>query len=150
MNNGDVIKGEIKRLLFEQKIAILSTCNEGFPYANIIAFICSDDLQEIIFVTPRPTKKFSNLLSNPQAAILVDNRSNRDIDFYNTIAVTAIGKTEFIETINKKETYYINYISKYPHLKDFIYATDSAIVRLRVERYIMVSNFQNISVLEIE
>lgn len=149
MKDNDVIKKEIKKLIFEQKIAILSTCNEGFPYANIIAFSCSDNLKEIIFVTPRATTKFSNLLSNPQAAILIDNRSNIDIDFYNTIAVTAIGKTDFIHTADDKEKYSSDYTLKYPNLKDFINSPDSAIVRLRVQRYIMVSNFQNVSVIEI-
>ncbi|MCX8031666.1 MAG: pyridoxamine 5'-phosphate oxidase family protein [Thermodesulfovibrionales bacterium] len=143
-------KEEIKDLFSEQRFAILSTCNNGAPYANIIAFICSDDLKEIIFVTPRLTKKFSNLVANPQASILVDNRSNTDADFYNTIAITVLGKTDIIEKAIDKEKYSSKYISKYPHLKNFIYAPDSAIVKLKVERYIIVSNFQNISVLDIE
>jgi hypothetical protein len=36
------------------------------------------------------------------------------------------------------------YLQKHPHLKEFLQAESTALVRIRVERYIMVRQFQDV------
>jgi nitroimidazol reductase NimA-like FMN-containing flavoprotein (pyridoxamine 5'-phosphate oxidase superfamily) len=52
---------------------VLSTQQQGQPYASLVAFVACDDLRHIYFVTPKTTRKFANLTANPSAAFIVNN-----------------------------------------------------------------------------
>ena len=103
MNDSIKIKKDLSDLFSSQKLAVLSTNNDGESYASLVAFITNDDIKEICFVTARNTRKFSNLMSNPQVALLIDSRSNQEADFDKAIAATAIGIAEEIEKLQKDQ-----------------------------------------------
>ena len=83
MIDREQLQSEIAGLLLSQKLAVLSTRTpEGLPYASLIAFAATDDLQKIVLATPKATRKFTNIQNNPAVALLIDNRSNREQDFH--------------------------------------------------------------------
>ena len=75
--------------------------------------------------------------------MLVDDRSNRDSDFRNTIAVTAIGKAEEVHGTEKDRLIKL-YLAKHPHLGEFVSSTDAALFRVKIHEYKVVSGFQNV------
>ena len=83
------VQAAIAELLLSQKLAVLATQSPaGSPYASLIAFAATPDLQKIVFATSRETRKFTNIKHNPEISLLVDNRSNRENDFHDARAVT--------------------------------------------------------------
>ena len=81
----------IHNLLSEQKLGALATHGQGEPWASLIAFAATDNLDSIYFATPKTKRKYSNLVSDPRCSLLIDNRENLASDFSNSIAVTATG-----------------------------------------------------------
>jgi general stress protein 26 len=71
----------IADLLTAQKLGILATLGQAYPYQNIVAFAASGDLKNILFATKRSTSKYRNLKSRKRVAIFIDDRSNRETDF---------------------------------------------------------------------
>jgi general stress protein 26 len=71
----------IADLLITQKLGILATLGQAYPYQNIVAFAAGGDLKNILFATRRSTGKYRNLKSRKRAAIFIDDRSNRETDF---------------------------------------------------------------------
>ncbi len=138
-----------RQLLFEQKLAVLSTCcKDGQPYANLIAFAVTDDLKTLIFVTKRETTKFENLSYNPKAAVLVENSKNTETDFENAVAVTLMGKVKELQK-SKHGNLLDIYKKKHKNLESFLKEEDCALLGIDIEKIIAVDNFQNVSEIKI-
>ncbi|MEJ2672284.1 MAG: pyridoxamine 5'-phosphate oxidase family protein [Deltaproteobacteria bacterium] len=133
----------IKNLLESQKLAVLATQNHGQPYSNLIALAATADAQYLIFATTRATRKFANLMADPRVAVLVDNRKNEVADFAEAAAFTALGKARELQGAERQRFLEI-YLAKHPNLKDFVAALDCALLRVRVDKYIVVSRFQEV------
>lgn len=133
----------VQGLLNSQRLAVLSTSMSGRPYSNLIAFAATDDLRDIFFATTRATRKFANLTAEPRVSLLVDNRSNQETDFGEASALTVLGTAEEVLGI-EQEKYQQLYLKKHPYLEDFVTAPTCALIRVKVEKYIMVTQFQEV------
>jgi nitroimidazol reductase NimA-like FMN-containing flavoprotein (pyridoxamine 5'-phosphate oxidase superfamily) len=142
------ITKQIKELFLTQNLAVLATQNKGNPYTNLVSFASSDNLKQIFFVTPQYTRKYMNLSADSRVSILVDNRSNKASDIGNAIAVTAIGDAEEIK-VNEKDEVLLIYLAKHPYMEDFAKSPTSALLRINVRKYIIVSRFQKVLELEV-
>jgi uncharacterized pyridoxamine 5'-phosphate oxidase family protein len=128
----------IQDLLQDQKFAVLSTYDSGQPYCNLVAFADIKKGRSIIFVTDRNTRKYRNLKKNEKVSLLIDNRTNRNTDFDEAIAVTLVGRAKEVlgeNTVSYKE-YYLN---KHPNLNDFFSKTEKAIFEVIIDDYIIAS-----------
>lgn len=137
----------IKDLLNNQRFGVIATQDKNEPYTNLVAFIHSDNLKQIILATPKNTKKYDNIIQNSRMSMLIDNRGNKPNDIKNAIVVTAIGSAN---EIKRNTRYFIQlYLKKHPYLSDFINSKDTAIIRLKVEKYLLVNRFQNVEIIQI-
>ena len=141
--NEEEIRALVSDLLRDQNLGVLSTDRSGHPYASLVGFVAGDDLRYIYFVTTRATRKYGALTSNHRVAMLIDNRANRFRDFRDAIAVTAIGEAEEIAKEENRPTVKA-YLEKHPHLSDFMAAPTSALVRIEVSTYYVVTRFQHV------
>ncbi|MBN2244289.1 MAG: pyridoxamine 5'-phosphate oxidase family protein [Candidatus Aminicenantes bacterium] len=133
----------IKDLLNSQKLAVLATLTEDQPYENLVAFVATEDLQHLIFATAQYTRKFANIKANPKVSLLIDNRSNVEVDFHMGVAVTALGEAEEI-SIPERQNILNFYLKKHPYLENFVTAPSCSFFRVRVCKYILVSDFQKV------
>ena len=133
----------IRKLLESQRLAVLSTQGKEQPYSNLVAFGVTPDLQKLIFATTRATRKYANLLKHPQVSMLIDNRTNETADFAEASAVTVLGRA--IEVQGDERSHHLNiYLAKHPYLGDFVTSPNCALFVVKVERYIMVTRFQEV------
>jgi nitroimidazol reductase NimA-like FMN-containing flavoprotein (pyridoxamine 5'-phosphate oxidase superfamily) len=143
------IKNQIQKLFITRKLAVLSTHHTGQPYASLIAFLGKEDLREIFFVTPRITRKFVNLSSDPRVAILINSSLNVESDFHEAVSVTALGTAKEINSDEKNEIL-IQYLTKHPYLEAFATSPTCAVVGVSIRTYVMVKNFQQVMELHID
>ena len=133
----------VQNLLNTQRLAVLSTQMSGRPYSNLIAFAASGDLKHIVFATPRASRKYANLMAEPRVSLLIDNRSNQEADFCQSSAVTVLGTAEEVLELDR-EKYLQFYLQKHPYLEEFVTAPTCAFIRVKVEKFIMVTRFQEV------
>ncbi|MGA9754203.1 MAG: pyridoxamine 5'-phosphate oxidase family protein [Desulfobaccales bacterium] len=137
------MKEIVQSLLTSQRLAVLSTQMSGRPYSNLIAFAATEDLKYIFFATSRATRKYANLTAEPWVSLLIDNRSNQEKDFDEASAVTVLGTAE--EALDSdREKYLQLYLKKHPYLEEFVTAPTCALIRVKVEKFIMVTRFQEV------
>jgi nitroimidazol reductase NimA-like FMN-containing flavoprotein (pyridoxamine 5'-phosphate oxidase superfamily) len=140
---GKLALGQIRALFESQALAVLSTQKNDQPYASLVAFATTADLENIIFLTPNTTRKYDHLVNNPKVAILINNSLNQAADIYNAVSVTATGIAKVIES-HEKNKLLDTYLKRHPHLKVFSASPTTALIRVSVDRYIMVNRFQNV------
>jgi len=138
----------VRNLFATQKLAVLATQNNGQPYASLVAFVGRDDLKEILFATPKTTRKFANLKADSRVAVLINSSENRPSDFHRAVSVTATGTAEEVP-VDERNHFLKGYLDRHPHLTDFIHAPSTACVRVTVNCYYMVQNFQKVIELHI-
>ena len=139
---------KIHELFLLQRLAVLSTRNAEQPYSNLICFVASDDLKHILFATTRSTRKYANLMREARVALLADNRSNDPADTFRALAVTALGVARELEG-DEAEQARRTYLARHPHLEEFVSSPSTAMLRLDVEKYILVRRFQDVTELRV-
>jgi len=143
------LKEFLKDLFSSQRLAVLATQSRRQPYGNLVAFMATEDLKHLLFATTRATRKYANISRNPRIAMVVDNRSNREVDFHQAAAVTATGLVKEVED-SERERFQRLYLSKHPYLKEFVSAPTCALLKVEVETYYVVNRFQNVMELHIK
>jgi nitroimidazol reductase NimA-like FMN-containing flavoprotein (pyridoxamine 5'-phosphate oxidase superfamily) len=144
---------KIREILLElftvQKLAVLGTHQSGQPYGSLVAFASTPDLKNLFFATTRATRKFANLQADSRVSMVFDNRSNRVADFRKAVAATALGRAREIKGQDRIK-FAKMYLTKHPHLKEFVTSPTCALVRIRVEVYYVVWRFQNVFELRVK
>jgi len=140
----------IKDLLESQYFGILSSIQkDGSPYCNIIGFAAADNLESIIFATPRKSRKYINMMGEPRVSLLIDNRTNHENDFLDATAVTILGEAREADKTLERNMVEI-YRKRHPQLGEFALSESSALMEVRVDTYCYVSRFQDVACLKIE
>jgi heme iron utilization protein len=133
----------LQELFAAQRSAVLATTENGQPYLSLMAFATTSDLQYLLVATYRATRKYRNIEADPRVALLVDNRTNQPTDAEQAMAVTALGAAKEVGAAEKDRFLQI-YLAKHPHLEKFVTSPECALIEVEVERYFVVSNFQEI------
>ena len=139
----------LQELFSSQRLAVLATQGTEHPYGSLIAFAATHDLKHILFATTRATRKYANLSALSRVAMVVDNRSNQDSDFHKAVAVTVMGTAEEVKD-TEREDFLRLYLSKHPHLEEFVMSPTCALLKVSVDRYYLVSRFQNVMELHVK
>jgi heme iron utilization protein len=133
----------LRDLFGSQRSAVLATAESGRPYLSLMAFAASDDLKYLVVVTPKASRKYRNLVTDPRVALLVDNRTNNPEDVKQAIAVTVMGVAE--ECSPAEAEYFLGlYRDRHPHLVEFANSLENVLIKVRVDRYYLVSRFQDV------
>lgn len=139
----------LRELFLSQRLAVLGSNKEGYPYLNLVAFAATEDLEHLFFCTTKPTRKYANLKADSRASMLIDSRSNDESDFHEAIAVSAIGTVRDLFA-EEQDEFYSAYLSKHPFLEGFVKSPSCAHLVFDVVSYYIVRTFQNVSELHIK
>ena len=133
----------LQEFLASQRSAVLATTENGQPYLSLMAFAATDDLQYLLVATYRATRKYRNIEADSRVALLVDNRTNQPSDTAQATAITALGRAKEA-AVGEKDRFLGIYLAKHPHLQEFVSSPDCALIKVEVEKYLLVSKFQEV------
>jgi len=136
MGDSSELQNIIRAILQTQNLAVLATCSSGQPYNNLVAFVSTNDLRQIIFVTNRYTRKYRSIVENDKVAMLIDDRKNQTTDFEDAHAVTAIGVAREITGDERKILSRI-YLAKHPSRMEFLNKPECVLVSIIATEYII-------------
>ena len=147
---GKDVREKVTALLAGQGLGVLATTDpDGHPYASLVAFAGNPDQKELYFVTPRATRKFSNLTHDSRVALLVNNSINQPTDFHKAVAATILGDARQLDDEGRSRGLTI-YLEKHPYLKQFALSPSCAVFAVTVTGVTMVQKFQSVSELNID
>jgi nitroimidazol reductase NimA-like FMN-containing flavoprotein (pyridoxamine 5'-phosphate oxidase superfamily) len=147
MTQEDLTRTRIEQLFDSQRLAVLATQHDGQPYTSLIGFWASPDLKQLFFATSRITRKYAYLSTDRRVSLLINNSCNQSSDFYEAVSVTVIGEATEADRTMRAEII-PHYLAKHPQLSDFIRSDSTALIHVKVNKYLVVHNFQNVWELE--
>ena len=134
--------------LENQNLAVLATHSSGQPYANLVGFLATKSLKEIVFATRCTTRKYMNIVKDSRVALVIDTRSNEKADFHKAMAVTITGKAQEVGGEEREKLAEL-YLEKFPHLIEFVSSSQCGLFKVIVSKYTLVREFQNVVELEV-
>jgi len=147
MKANAAIKAVVKELLETQKFGVLATRTGESPHLNLVALAAAPDMSRIFFATARATSKYANLRADGRAAVLVDNRSNRDADLEKAAALNVIGEAREVGD-DERESLLGLFLGKHPSLTDFARSPETAFFEIKVGKFILVREFGRVDAFE--
>jgi len=151
-----VTKGEISvsarlaALDKTQKHAVLATDAAGFPYTSLVSYACTPDMREILFITPRATRKYKNIAKNKQVSLLIDTRTNTARDYLGAESVTILGIAKPVRSSRKKAELAEIFIRKHPLLEDFVLSPETVLISVKIIKGTHVTRFQSVTIWDVK
>jgi len=137
------IRKRVEELLASEPFAVLATDSGTGPYTSLVAFWAPEDLTHIVFATLRKSRKFKYLNQRPQVALHIDDRPDDAADLAHAASVTAIGMASELTADGRWEAE-AKLLARHPSLTGFVAQSDCTIVRVDIDTYHVVSNFQDV------
>lgn len=141
-DDADVLKS-ITEVFEKQKVAVLATSGDDGPYQSLVAYAALPGLKEIVFATDRNTTKFRNMQKTHEVSLFIDNRTEKLNDFKNIIVVTAVGEAREVEGVFEDGPGR-EYMECHPLLGQKFLTESSALISIKVKKYIVVSKFSDV------
>jgi nitroimidazol reductase NimA-like FMN-containing flavoprotein (pyridoxamine 5'-phosphate oxidase superfamily) len=135
-------RARLETLLQRQGFGVLCTSAGGEPHASLVAVAPAMGLRELLFATPRDTRKFTQMTANPRAALLMDDRGEAS-GVSGTSAVTARGVVEEVP-VRSRHTALDIYLARHPQMESFARDETSVLMRLRVQAYRCVFGLRDV------
>jgi len=142
------LKAQLSGLFAEQYFAVLATRSGDLIHTTLVAYAAAEDLKTIFVCTPRATRKYTNIKQYPSVSLLVHNSSNMATDIRRAMAVTVSGHAREVPE-QRMQTALSIYLAKQPHMNAFAGSPNTAIIEVAVDRYDIVTHFQDVTILEV-
>ncbi len=143
-----VIPERLKAIDRGEYFAVLATSNKGRPYTSLVTYALTPDLKQLIFATPRNTRKYANLIHSENIAILIDNRSQKHKKLLETEAITIIGVARPVRRGKTWDEFAGIFLAKHPDLTEFINSPSTALIVVNINQCVHVGRFQTVSTLD--
>ena len=137
------VRERIVRVMNSQKIAVLGTSKNDEPYSCLVSFAVTEGLDKIVFATMRQRLKYRNIMVNPRVTLIVDDRDVYNSSFNETTSITIIGSAKDIKDVDR-DKYASLLLERHPSLTDFVNSPDCAIIRVAIDSYYIVSEFESV------
>lgn len=131
-----------------QPHAVLATESNGQPYTSLIAYALTPDAHGLIFITPRSTRKYRNIMKNRQVSLLLDTRTNTPEDYMTAESITVLGKAFPVRKGEKWNRLAKIFTRKHPYLKKIVSSPETALVLVEMSVCIHVTRFQSVTIWE--
>ncbi|WP_245809426.1 pyridoxamine 5'-phosphate oxidase family protein [Desulfamplus magnetovallimortis] len=141
-NRQKIALQNIQSLFSTQRLAVLATQYNGYPYTSLMAFASTSDLKNILLLTSMSTTKYDYLTACPNVSLLIHNSQNFSNHKGDDVAVTAIGTASTVSGLDKKKLL-ATFLDHHPSLTKFALEQTTALISVAITKYIMVSQFQN-------
>ena len=129
----------------DQLHAVLATESDGQPYTSMIAYALSPDKKGVIFITPKETQKYKNILKNNRVSLLIDTRSNTEKDYMSAESLTILGNAKRVRKGGKWSELAGVLTRKHPNLNEIIDSPETKLIFVQISRCIHVTRFQTVS-----
>jgi heme iron utilization protein len=147
VSKGDVsVPERLKSLDKTQLHAVLATEAEGQPYTSLIAYALTPDMKGVLFVTPKNTRKYKNIMKNSRVSLLIDTRSNTKKDYMDAEAVTILGNAVSVRKGEKRSELADIFLKKHQGLREIINSSETAFILVEINVCMHVTHFQSVSI----
>jgi len=112
---------EMKKIIRHHDLCVLATTDRERPHTSLMSYIADEECRHLFLVTSPNTRKFSNLIANPEVSLLIDTREAvPPPDRGRVMSLIVSGTAGPIDDQGVKDVMFSRFRSLRPHLKDLL------------------------------
>jgi nitroimidazol reductase NimA-like FMN-containing flavoprotein (pyridoxamine 5'-phosphate oxidase superfamily) len=129
----------MKALVKEKSHCVLATVSDNKPHCSLMAYASDETGLEIYMATKRETKKYRNVLVNPNVSLLIDTR-DEDLKASRSRAkaLTITGQFETIPDMSKRQRVQTILLKNHPLLQGFLEDLHVEIFAVKAESFLLL------------
>jgi len=135
--------GIIRRRLEAHPLAVLATHGVEYPYTSLVSVALTPDALAFLFPTGKETRKFANLLQQERVSLLLDNRDHSGTESPYALTVLGVAR-ELVTEAPDRAVLEAAFLHRHPHLAGFLADGRTALIRLEIQRMILVEHFSEV------
>ncbi len=132
---------KINSLLRRKSSCVLATSNGNTPHCSLMAYIISMDSDRLYLVTPQNTKKYQNIIHNPEVSLLIDTRGEQKR--LQTQALTISGTCQILEDVSEISRVRKAFKHHHPHLHSLIRKGNVAYICVKFDSFLFLDGPEN-------
>jgi general stress protein 26 len=141
----------MKNLVKGYDLCVLATVSNGKPHCSLMSYLSDDEVREIYMVSRKETRKFLNLIQNPEVSLLIDTREDERGQHRGDVkALTAAGEFQPIDDPVKMNHVRSRFQKQFPHLSVFLDDPQSEIFSIRLKSFQLLDGVKDIFIEIIE
>lgn len=141
--NNDEVAAAIHTLMHQQVQAVLATHGETGPMMHLMAYAFSQPLDHVYIASRLNTRKVENLLRDPRASMLWDNRTGNIDDHVQGYSLLAECEAERISLPESKDAAAL-LSQRNTSLKNLLALDDCCCFRLNIKVYNFVLGYKEV------
>jgi nitroimidazol reductase NimA-like FMN-containing flavoprotein (pyridoxamine 5'-phosphate oxidase superfamily) len=136
---------KMKDIVRSNDLCVLATVSEGKPHCSLMSYVSDEEGQEVFMVSNSGTRKYLNLMQNPNVSLLIDTREEKAGQQRGDIkALTATGAFHPIDDQSKKDSVRTRFLNQHPHLADILNAPGAEIFSIRIKTFQLLNGVKDI------
>ena len=134
----------MKEIVREKDTCVLATVSQGYPHCSLMAYVSNNECSEIYMVTQKDSRKYRNLMENPQVSLLIDTREDHHGQKQTqSMALTVAGKLQQTDNPSKYHSMRESLLDRHPRLNDFLNQPDAAIICIRISSFLLLDGLED-------
>ncbi|MFP4159680.1 MAG: pyridoxamine 5'-phosphate oxidase family protein [Desulfosalsimonas sp.] len=129
------MREDIKSLIRSRRHCVLATTKDNLPYCSLMNYAADESCTRIYMATGKKTRKYRNLVQNPKAGLLIDDRHASP-----PLALTLTGTFEQITDPEEIKKLRSHLLQNSPDIKAFLDEPDAALICIRVCSVVFLDN----------
>jgi general stress protein 26 len=140
----DELYGKVYEIMTSQQFGVLATIENNLPHTSIIAFSITNNLKTILFITPLESRKYKNIVANPNVSLLVDHRPSNSKLISESYALSAIGTAKKVDLQGATATKEL-FAFCHADLAEKLNNPEYALMSLSVKKYEVVNGLTDVT-----
>ena len=131
---------EMWGVLRDNNLGVLATCVEDKPYCSLMTYVVDPEREHRVYLVMQSgTRKFENMIGNPNISLLVDNRRERDRSHEADItALTVLGRARVVRDPAARVRIIEIMAGRHPHLREVTHQPDTEVVEIQAQAYLLL------------
>ncbi|NPU85598.1 MAG: pyridoxamine 5'-phosphate oxidase family protein [Syntrophaceae bacterium] len=141
----------MKELLKRKDLCVMATESEGLPHCSLMSYAVSDDGREVWMLTLMGTRKYRNLLANPNVSLLVDTREDARMPGRpRPVALTINGCFRSPDSPEREAGIRRRLVERHPVLEDLAKNPEARVLVVRIRSFQLLDGIAEAHFLEID
>jgi nitroimidazol reductase NimA-like FMN-containing flavoprotein (pyridoxamine 5'-phosphate oxidase superfamily) len=125
-------------------LCVLATVSEGRPHCSLMSYISDEEGHEIYLISNKQTRKYLNLMENPNVSLLIDTREKEKGQRRIYVkALTVSGEFQTIKDPGKKDRIRAKFLKRHSHLTDFLNDPGAEIFSIKIKSFQLLNGVKD-------
>lgn len=139
----------VKNMILENNLCVLSTCNNDLPNSSLMQYICNENCTKIYVITLKDSTKYQNIERNPRVSLLIDTRDSISSKTEPIKSLTVYGKAEAIEDYESFKNILNMIVKKHKNLTQISENVNCMVIEIRAEKFLLLDGVNESRYMEI-